>query len=78
MTLIQASDDLVIEVWPSSGAGDKPLLKIRSLSQGADGETPAGLLIVWAEEIAALIEGLSTAAGVLVEYEIRGGETNGD
>jgi len=71
MTLIQVTDDLVIEVWPSGGAGDQALVKVRSLSQSADGETPPGVLIVWPEEIAPLIEGLSKAAGVLAEYETR-------
>ena len=71
MTLIGVSDDLHIECWPSSGRGDKPLVVVRSLSQGADGESPPGMLIVYAEEVTALIEGLSKAGEVLAEYESR-------
>ena len=71
MTLIGVSDDLHIECWPSGGRGDKPLLVVRSLSQGADGESPPGMLIVYAEEVALLAEGLNKAVRVLAEYEAR-------
>jgi len=60
MTLIQVTDDLVIEVWHSD-----PLLKIRSLGQGADGETPPGVLIVWPTEIGPLIESLYRSTKLL-------------
>ena len=60
MTLIQVSDDLVVEVWHG-----EPLVKIRSLSQGADGETPAGVLIVYVEEIPPLVDALHQAAKLL-------------
>jgi len=69
MTLIQITDDLVVECWPSGGEKDRALLVIRSLSQGADGETPPGMLIVYAEEVELLIEALNKAAEVLAEYE---------
>lgn len=71
MTLIRVTNDLLIECWPSGGKGDKALLVVRSLSQGVDGESPPGMLIVYAEEVTALIEGLSKAAKVLAEYEAR-------
>jgi len=64
MTLIQVTDDLVIEVWPG-GEADEPLLKVRSLSQGVDGETPPGVLIVYAEEIGPLVEALFQAMTLL-------------
>ena len=68
MTLIQVINGLVIECWPSDGQ-DKAQLVIHSLSQGANGMSPPGVLVVYAEEIRHLVAALSEASGVLAEYE---------
>jgi len=68
MQTIRVTSDLILEVWPEC---DRPLVKLRSLAQERDGETPAGTVIIWPEEIRHLVAALAEAAGVLAEYEAR-------
>jgi len=67
MRTIRATDDLILEVWPEC---DRPLVKLRSLVQERDGETPAGTVIIWPEEIRHLVAALVEAAGCLVEEKV--------
>ena len=71
MHTIKVSDDLVLEAWPSGGKGDRSLVRLRSLDQERDGETPPGVVVIWPAEIRPLIQGLGEAAAVLVEMMFR-------
>ena len=58
---IRVTDDLVIELWPAApgDSADRPLLKLRSLAAGRDGEDRA--VVVYLPEVrhlvAALVDG---------------------
>jgi len=60
MRTLQVTDDLVVEIW-SSGEGDRPLVKLRSLAAERDGEA-IGALIIWPEELDTLVSALTEAA----------------
>jgi hypothetical protein len=36
MKTIQATDDLVIELWPAGEAADRPVLRLRNLGDGSE------------------------------------------
>ena len=64
----QVTDDhLVLEVWSGAEAeGERPRLRLRSLSQEPDGETtPGAVVVVWPDEIRPLVAALADAAGEL-------------
>ena len=68
MHTYQVSDDLVVEVWPSDNSGDRPLVKLRSLSMERDGDPDAvGVVVVYPNELDALIAALTDAAAYLAE-----------
>ena len=58
---IRVTDDLVIELWPAAPGdrADRPMLKLRSLAAGQDGE--GRVAVVYLNEVrrlvAALVEG---------------------
>lgn len=63
MRTLQATDDLVVEVWPG-GEGGHPLVKVRSLALERDGEA-VGVVVVWPEEMDGLIAALVEARAEL-------------
>jgi len=67
MLQIKATDDLILEVWPGEGEGDRTLIRLRSLSQEQDGESPPGMVIIHPAEVrhlvAALVEAACAAVG---------------
>ena len=68
-----ASDDMIVEACLDPDKTESgPLLRLRSLSQEADGAVP---LVVMSKEIKPLIDALAEAAGWLAE---RPEETEGD
>ena len=68
MRVLQATDDLVVEVWPSDTSGDHPLVKLRSLSMEQDSDADAaGVVVVYPEELDALVAALTEAALLLEE-----------
>ena len=63
----QVSEDLIVEVWPG-GDGDRPLVKVRSLMMQRDGDSDAvGVVVVYPNELDALIAALTEAAACLTE-----------
>jgi len=66
MVQIKATDDLILEVWPGE-EGDRTLIRLRSLSQEQDGESPPGMVIIYPAEVrhlvAALVEAACAAVG---------------
>jgi hypothetical protein len=68
MHSLQATDDLIIEVYPADddATGDVPLIKLRCLAMESDDPT-SGSIIIWPEEIRSLIDCLATAAGLLAQ-----------
>jgi len=64
-TVIEVSDDLVVEVWPSGGRGDAPLIKLRSRDLESDCSNMPGAVVIWPSEIRPLIDSLAKAAGIL-------------
>ena len=60
MRVLQVTDDLVVEIWPS-GEGDRPPVKLRSLAAERDGEA-IGAVVIWPEEIDPLVVALTEAA----------------
>ncbi len=71
MHSLQATDDLIIEVYPADDdpLNDVPLVKLRCLAMEGDDPT-SGSIIVFPEEIRALIDCLATAAVLLAESAI--------
>jgi hypothetical protein len=67
-TQIQVTDDLVIELWPSGGEGDRPLLKLRNPSAERDGEDRG--VVVYLNEVRHLIGALVDATVELATREI--------
>jgi hypothetical protein len=67
---IQATDDLVIELWPPApgNRADRPLLKLRSLTAERDGEDRA--VIVYLPEVRHLVAALVEAAVELAEARL--------
>jgi len=63
MPELTISDDLLLEVCLE---GETPLLRLHDKSLKQDGDCLTGILI-WPNEIRALIEALSEAAGILAE-----------
>lgn len=59
MQTFKATDDLLLDAWPSAGKGDQALLKLRSLSTEADNEPQA--VIIYADEVRHLVEALTDA-----------------
>lgn len=75
MHTIKVSGDLVLEVHLGD-SGDHALLKLRSRAAEADGETGAGVVVIWPAEIRPLIGALAEAAGLVAEeaaYAIKWG-----
>jgi len=66
--MFKVSEDLILEVWPGEGKGDRPLLKLRSLSLERDAETH-GVVIIFPDEIQPLQAALERAAAVLEEEQ---------
>ena len=61
----RVSGDLVLEVWPG-GEGDRPLVKLRSLTMERDGDPDAvGVVVVYPEEVDALMAALTDAAAAI-------------
>jgi hypothetical protein len=73
---IQVTDDLVIELWPAApgDSADRPLLKLRSLAAGRDGEDRA--VVVYLDEAKSLVAALVDAAVQLAEAETRHAKRN--
>ena len=69
MRTIKVTDDLILEVW-KGGKGDRPLVKLRSLAEEADGEA-VGAVVIWPQEIRHLVDALVEAAGLLAEEAAR-------
>ena len=67
-SVIKASDDLVVEMWPSGGAGDPALLKVKNLAAERDGEDQH--VVVFLNEVGSLIVALGEAAANLAAYEV--------
>ena len=64
MRTLQVTDDLILEIWPSGGEGERPLVKLRSLAAERDGEA-IGAVIIYPEELDALVAALTEAAACL-------------
>ena len=67
MRTIKATDDLVIEVWPSGDDNEGPMVRLRSLAQERDGDTTPGAVVIWPSEVRHLIDTLAEAAGLLAD-----------
>jgi len=67
---IQATGDLVIDLWPAATGdpADRPLLKLWSLAAGRDGEDRA--VIVYLDEVRALVAALVEAAVELASESV--------
>ncbi len=63
MRVLQVTNDLILEVWAAGGEGDRPLLKLRSLSMEKDGE--GGSVVIWSEEIDSLVAALWEGQDIL-------------
>ena len=70
MKTIQATDDLVIELWPAGEAGDRPVLRLRSLGAEAEGDRQA--VVIYLDEVRLLAGALVDAALELAEVTVRG------
>ncbi len=68
MYSVNVMDDLVLEVHEGAW-----LLKLRSVGQAQDGETPPGEVIIFPGELPALIRALEQARDNLLA-ELKGGE----
>jgi hypothetical protein len=67
MYLYQVSGDLVLEVW--SGRGGHPLLKLRMKAEREADPNGPGVVVVYPEELDALMAALTEAAMVLCSGE---------
>ena len=67
MRTIEATNDPVIEVWPSGDDDEGPMVRLRSLAQERDRDTTPGAVVIWPSELCHLIDALAEAAAYLVE-----------
>ena len=66
-TVIEVSEDLVVEVWPCGGRGDAPMIRLRSRDLESDCSNMPGAVVIWPGEVRHLVAALCTAAGLLAE-----------
>ena len=70
MKTIQATDDLVIELWPAGEAADRPALRLRSLGAAAEGDRQA--VVIYLDEVRLLVGALVDAALELADVTVLG------
>ena len=67
MRLYQVSNNLILEVWPDGG--NHPLLKLRMKAEREADPNGPGVVVVYPEELDALMAALTEAAMVLCSRE---------